>query len=353
MVRRHTGTATHVAVLAMSILIVGAVALAGGILLDRSHFAQPVSFQNGASPTSAPVSSRSFSDPQSVKVAFTRSPKRVLHSPMMGLVTETDCTTQEPVISGQKVLSLDGQVVMALHTTMPMWRVPVIGTEGQDISSLQNALVELGQNISVTGKYSRETDRAFRAVLSSAGMTITAYQSLPLDHVLWIPDNSVSVSECLFSVGDVLQAGQDLIELTRDLSQVAIQNLPTDIVSGSRNLTAGSWAFQTSEDGIVADPTELANIQATPQYQEGIEASTDEPVIVDMQWELQNPLSVSSVPPRSLFDIATNQGCVASNGKVYRVAIVASSLGSALVQFAEDDQIPSTVDLDPVGLTCG
>jgi hypothetical protein len=249
-------------------------------------------------------------------------------------------------------LEVDGQAVLAIHTAVPLWRPLDYGTSGKDVTALQQALADHGADLAVSGTYGAATDRALRALFERAGAPIATRAAVPFDHLVWISAETVTADTCAFSLGDTVTVGQDLVTFPKVLMRISVTNPPASKVAGARQLDFGGSPIPTSDDGLVTDPSQLAAVMAMPQYQYGVASSQATPATMDLDWVLQDPPIVSTVPPRSVFGIADGRGCVASGGTVYPVTLVGSSLGSSLVRFDGTEAPPSDVDLNPEQLPC-
>ncbi|MDR0284259.1 MAG: peptidoglycan-binding protein [Propionibacteriaceae bacterium] len=339
-------------VVALGVVTAGVAGVAGGMFLERTNWAEPVAFADGRPPSSAPVASRAYTDPRQVSVAFTRSAQEPVRSPVAGRVTSTACQPGQDLVTGAAFLTVDGANVVALHTRVPLWRGLEIGMVGDDVTALQEALVSLGHGVAVTGKYDRATREALRAVFRATGMSLKSSDGLPFDRIVWLPEDRVAVATCDVVLGEQIGVDQVLATPPLVLTRIEVVNPPGDRMPGPRSLKAGTFVVATLDDGVVTDPAQLADVTALRDYQFGVALSEDLVVTMDMEWSLQQSLEVSSVPPRAVFGQAGDQACVIADGRAWPVRVVASSLGSVLVEFGPDVAPPSSVDLEPGGQTC-
>jgi peptidoglycan hydrolase-like protein with peptidoglycan-binding domain len=247
---------------------------------------------------------------------------------------------------------LDGQKVLVLHTRVPLWRGLESGTKGDDVTGLQEALAAAGYDVPATGAYGSVTDKALRDLMRAAGLTLTSRDATPFDHIAWIPQGTITAETCPFSLGDQVSQGQDIITLPKALTQITVQNPPANRMPGARTLDLGGFTIVTPEDGVVTDVEQLAALAGSTEYRYGVAAVPDAVISVDMEWRLQDSVDVVSVPPRAVFGLNNNQGCVATGDTTLPVTVVSSSLGSALVRFADGVTPPTTVDLDKGDRAC-
>ncbi|MDR2973596.1 MAG: peptidoglycan-binding protein [Propionibacteriaceae bacterium] len=256
-------------------------------------------------------------------------------------------------MSGSAAFSVDGRPVVALRTRIPLWRPLDAQAKGDDVSSLQEALVSLGHSeIRVDGSYGAVTDKALRSVMTTAGMRLSPEEATPFDHILWLPTGEITTEACLLAVGHPVAAGEDIITLPARLSSITIKSPPANRLPGARELRLGNLTIPTNEDGGVQDPTALDTVATSPDLLAGV-TSSDPAIDIEVEWRLHDPVTVAAVPPKALFGIRDTVGCVLVDGTPTRVTLVASSLGSSLIVFDNAAQAPTVVGLDVEDRSCG
>ncbi|MCL2482649.1 MAG: peptidoglycan-binding protein [Propionibacteriaceae bacterium] len=326
------------AVVGLVVIVLVAVGVLVSVLLLPER--APSSLQGGGvSVSSVGVSSVTFDGARQVAVSLRTDQGLALRSGVSGVVTSSGCQVGGVLASGQSLLAVDGQPVIGLATSQPLWRDLSGGVQGADVASLQTELARLGYQVQVSGVYDAVTVTAVKGLVKAAG-GVSADGSLLLSQMVWFPSPQVTVSACPASVGSVVSAGDSLGQAGGGLTSLTVTNPPGD---GWVVVYDGLSAVMDS-NGVVTDPVFLAGVEAGPEYQ----YFTANPGSGSLQLTVQlaTSLTVLVVPPSSVIVAGVGTGCVVSGGQTVPVKIVSSSLGQTMVQVMSGLSV-SSVEVQP------
>jgi len=274
--------------------------------------------------------------------------ERVLRSPASGVVTASGCEPGGVLASGSAAMWVDNQPVVALATSLPMWRDLSSGAKGADVSAVQTELVRLGYHLTVTGVWDWTTRTQVQALWTSLGATSTD-GSLARAAQLWLPAPQVAVSACAAQVGDPVAMGQDLVSLAGGLRSMTVANPP----GAGYVATFADHAAPLDDQGVITDPDFLASVEASAQYAWAMGPSGQKSVPVTLS--LAQPLEVLVVPPSALVPSggAAAAGCVvAEDGSLIHVTVVSSSLGKTMVSVTDGPALTRVQVRPDSGVTC-
>lgn len=330
-------------------LVATAFAAALGATLGAYLIAPPVpdSLSAPAPVTSAPVSTREFTDERSVQMLVTIQDSSPIPTPRPGRVTELFIQNGQELSSGVKVMSIDAQPIIAIHTSIPVFRDIADGVEGQDIHALQEELVRMGFSIAVDGKVGRDTRFALARLIGINTDSDTVPDAIEHTHFLWIPASQVTVSELKVRLGDVVAEAAPLLSFGTSASTGRIE-VPQGNIAGARLAIFEHKEYPVPETGVVDNQDLLQAVANSPiRSLQGEESSST--IAVSLGWKLETPISVQVVPAQAVFDAFLDKGCVSSGGKTVPVRIIGSELGQTFIQ---TEQALSEVDMQVEGLTC-
>jgi len=311
--------------------------------------ATPKSLAAARPATSAPVSQQEFDDRRSVDLTATRAPTVAITLPRGGRITRSSCGTSA-LESGSVAVAVDGVVLVALATSVPLWRDLVPGDKGEDVVAVQTELARLGHPVTADGSVGSSTVSAFGALMKAAGDAAYRSESIPASRIVWLPAPTVRPGSCTHGVGGTVEAGSVLATVAGALTAVAVVRQPDALVPGDRVLEIDGRPVPAGADGTVTDPDVLAAIADTPSFrtvqrtaeaQENAEAST-----IGAKLRLKDPVTVLAVPPSAVYGIVDGEGCVRSAGRSIPVTIVGSQLGETFLR-AEGSAPLRTVELAP------
>ncbi|GAA1143587.1 hypothetical protein GCM10009651_29890 [Microbacterium natoriense] len=333
------------AVVAAALLCLGAAAGMLAVTLPK-----PASLEAPAETTVLPVSERSFSDERAVGVAVEYGPARALTSGRTGIVTASTCEKGAALTSGSAPFSVDGSPVIALATSVPLWRDLAIGAKGSDVVALRTELARLGAGVEPGDTVNRATLLAFRQLVVNAGGTAAAVESISLGAVAWLPAPSIIATECPVAVGSQVGQGGALAGLPSLVLGARVSPLPDDLAEGQRLVRIDDQEFAVDAEGAFA-PVDLDRLAATPAYAAARQVSDAEKIKASLL--LTEPVQVYPVPPRAIIE-AGGSFCVIDGGSPTKVDVLASQLGQSFVRPTGEGAALSEIALDPPSkTTCG
>jgi peptidoglycan hydrolase-like protein with peptidoglycan-binding domain len=324
-------------------LLVGIVALAAGALagLRLADYPTPETLAPSEGPSTVAVEPRVFDDPRTASVLPITSEEVALASPAEGMVRTTECHVGEPISSGDVVAVVDNRPLVALALQSPPWRDLEVGDKGEDVKDLQGALVALGYEAPVTGAYDWEMGRAVAKVWGKLGGPANQ-TAFPASQVLWLPQESVTPSECGAVVGHRIAVGDPLVRSGGSVEALRV-TLPGDRYPGARVASFDSLSVPVGEDGVIDDAGFVAAFVGSPEFVAAQEASDWRNLVA--QTSLADPIDVVAVPPSALYTVNGATACVLDSGTALPVEIVASELGQTMVS---GGVLPNRVELSPV-----
>jgi peptidoglycan hydrolase-like protein with peptidoglycan-binding domain len=318
-------------------IVVGVAGVGAGMLLAPPQ--TPDELSAATDEQTAPVSAQQFTDDRKTPVVLRTSEPVPLRSAATGTVTESFAAPGQEISSGMTVFDVNSEPVVALHTTVPLYRDLAQGDRGIDVLALQKELVRLGYSIDDTGYYGRGTTVAVKDLQKRAGASKPSGE-LTLDHVMWLPTTSVVPETWTASLGAALGGG-DVGATPATLTGVSVTDLPQGLAPGQRTLTLFGSTVLLDGSGTTTDPTFLAEVAANPAYQ-AIRTS-DTPDSATGSTQLAEPLETLRVPPSAVFAVRGTSACIQSGGVAQPVTIVGSGLGASLVTV--EGEAPTTVDV--------
>lgn len=326
--------------------------VAGGGALGALLLAPPVPESLKAAPTliSVPVESRVIDDSRNIPLAFITGKTTSLTAPLSGKVTALDISTGGTLNSGEEIARIDGQPLIALSTSTPLYRPLADGVKGDDITALQEELSRLGYIVTVSGVVDWNTRWAIADLLGIEDGAGAVPSEIPTSSVVWIPAPSVTVASCDIGLGQSLDPSAPILTVT-DSSERAVLTLPDEAIAGDRVLTLSTGSLPVPADGVITDPATLGAIKESDQYKGFTAAFKDNANegVFNVPWTLATPINALVVPPSSLFGIVGDKACVAQDGQVYAATIVGSQLGQSYIVV---DAPLNSVDLDVKALSC-
>jgi len=302
--------------------IVAIAALAIGVLVGV--FLVPPVLTPSAAPAPAtrlvPTTERSFDDAHKLSAtpALTDS-RQVLASGASGLVSASWCEVGADVATGAPLLSVNGVVVLALVSDVPLWRDLTTGTAGPDVEGVQRAL-----GVPVTGKYDRATVAAVIALQKAA--SVTASGRLTLDRVQWVPASAGPVASCDVAVGTPVGPGQALFTVGGGLASLTLPASSSELPDRAYVAGAGDAVVPVPEDRTITDPAFLAEVASSYDFAVWKREQADG---VPVQLRLAEPVDSLGVPPAAVVLADGDSGCVLDADRTpVPVRILASELGT-------------------------
>ena len=290
--------------------------------------------------TSAPVGREDLTDERTVKINLKRSSAPSLVVGFGGRVTATFCRPGEALWSGQAVARIDNVPLIALATSMPLYRDLSEGAKGEDVTALQRELARLGRAVDVNGSFDRRTVAAVKEVQKAAGIA-RPDGAVAFGKILWLSAPSVVPESCDLVQGATVSSGQSCAKAPAPLVSIVVESIPQNAVAGERVIRIMGVTGPLTRDGAATDPEFLAKVAATRDYRI-LDASGKDPDLTAVI-ALKDRIQTFKVPPGALFDVNEDSGCIQSGARAYPVTIVGSKLGATLV--ALSGEVPDRVNL--------
>lgn len=337
-----------------ALALAAAVLLAGGVTagMALAPESEPQSVRSATPPAAVPVSRQVFDDARRVKVTPVVAEEGSLQVTDTGKVTRSQCAPGAVIESGSSPVTVDDRPVLALATSIPLWRDLAPTAKGDDVEALQVELARLGYRVSTDGTYGKATKAAVTALFKAAGV-VKPTGDLPAASVLWLPAASVTVKACEVPVGSATSA-EAFATTAGTLVSLGLADTLTTVTPGDRVLRLGEASAPVGEGGVVTDPAFLEAVRGSAEFAGWQRTEGSEPLT--LEYVLAVPLDVSVVPPGALFALSGSAGCVSADGTPHPVTVVASSLGQTLVTFDGLDaaSAPTEVELtsQEAGQTC-
>lgn len=290
-----------------------------------------------ATPTPATVvnaTQRTDADERQVQLVLETGAPRAVVTSRQGTVTAFHCTTGGMIHSGDVVATVDGAPVIAMATSVPLWRDLAVGDRGDDVRALQTEIARLGSTVTTDGIVGPGTVRAVRSFLVQHGVPKAGLpaDAVPFDAFSWIPAAETAVRSCAAVLGAPVPADGVLVALPAELQSARLEQTPVDAVAGARRLVISSGTVDIGADGIVSEASGLRVIESLSEYQSTVASAEGVPTL-NASWALVEPIEVDVVPPTALWDVADGAACVQPAGAgPRRVEVIGSELGQAFVR---------------------
>lgn len=319
------------------VLVVAAACITAGVCAVYLPDRTPALLQHAAEVTSAPVETQEWSNTRQVTFTPTMSADRILTSNSSGMVTAD--WSSAGLQSGKAAFAVDGRPVISLATSQPLWRDLHYYDTGEDVRALNNELVRLGYPADAdSATYSWNTGNAWSKLLAAAGSAGAADGSFQISDMLWIPQDSVSVSGWTASPGAQIMAGAQLATVLGVLEKLTIGGIAatdsdrTVVVYGqSGTLPAG----QTN----VTDQAFLDAVSSSQSWK----SQTADSLAAGVSGTISTGDSthVLRVPAAAVFgmDATGANGCIIAEGKTVHVSIVGAQMGVSLVTATDGSDI--------------
>lgn len=332
----RNGVTVSVFVLLAAVLV--SVGLGGGFLLTRSRI--PQSLRSSGDAGSMAVSPSSFDDSRSVQLTVTLGSSSTVTSPVSGTVTSSSCTANGTVSSGSAPFGVDATPILALHTATPLYRELSSGTRGDDARALNDALRALGYAAPDSDWFVWDSIAAYNALADSVGarkLTADAGWRIDPSYFMWIPADTVTVSECKASVGQQVTAGMEMFVTGAAPVKASLPAKAQDMLSGDRLVSINGQDIAVPEGTAeLADQTAMAAVAGSGEFRLAQLSAGQSPgaggtLSVTYTWRLANPVEAVTVPPSAVYDAQGETACVVADGEPTPVRIIASQLGKTMV----------------------
>ena len=265
---------------------------------------------------------------QSVALELTWSGSRVVVWPDgEAVVTEVMLPRGRPLVDGDPLLAVDGVMVVAQSSGVPLWRDVELGMSGSDVDWVDELLVAAGlaadSTLDDAGRATAETGQSVRAWQQAAGVArpdgVFARQ-----FTVFVGADAV-VDEVMVALGDPLASGAELFATTPVL--VGLEATLTG--PAERHRLVRDVAVVVTIDG---SDVELASLSVSGLQLERIAERVPAGV------ELVEALPVRRAEPIAV-GVVPSSAVVMSHTSAARCVVVVSSTGSREVVPIADDEI--------------
>lgn len=342
--KRPSLSAPILAIYTLCFLLLGGAAA----LVILQPFA-PESLESAPESSTVAITQREFSDQIQVQLKASLGAEQHLVTPVAGRITSLALPRGKPVKSGSSPMAVDGKPLVALATRIPLWRDVRVGAKGPDVAALNRELHRLGYGAPEQSSIATsQTITAFARCYSKAGGRIRGV--VPIDRVIWLPKPKASVLAPQVSVGDYVNAQQQVAKLPPQVDSIEVVSMPRLRMSGDRILAVGKAKVPFEDGGAITDQASIAKLVATSQFAASL--TNPERPGVSATLRLTKPATISIVPPSSVIR-AEDKACVVADGSPVPVKVVGSGQGQTFVVFP-DGKAPKEVAIRPDRQTsCG
>ena len=332
-------------------LLVGVLALTAGLLVGILVIPPPapMSATAPASTRSVSVVQRTFDDSHTVAATPSLTPEvTVLTGGANGTVTASSCAPGVAVATGGHLLSVNGRPVIAMVSSVPLWRDLSLGIQGPDVQGVQEALTAVGYQVVASGTYDRNTASAVRRMQEAASVANSG--QIALDQVQWVPRDAGAVSSCEVGLGAIISAGQPLLKAGGGLVALSLPEQAGLLPGRGYVAVAGEITATVPEDGRVTDTGLLGAIAASDAFAAW---KRDPSAGVAIALRLAEPIAALGLPPSAVVLTDAKRGCIVSTeGATVPVEVLASELGTVFVVpelRVNEVVIPATQVIDECG----
>ncbi len=201
-------------------------------------------------PVVMPVAVREVSDARAVTLEAVWGEAPVVVAPQwFGTVTAVEVAAGDVVVSGDRVVKVDGVWRVAVATPEPLWRRLSRRDRGPDVTMLQGWLGEAGfYEGEADGVFGRGLQGAVKAWAESLGV-VKPDGSFDPSWVVWLPAGSFAVSEVTVAVGSPApSAGSPVLRGVTPLVEASLRDQ-----NNRRFVEEGRWVLAVGdvEVGVV------------------------------------------------------------------------------------------------------
>lgn len=276
-----------------------------------------------------PVESVLFDDPHQLEMRVELAGATTAPSPDAGRITASDCRANAAVASGDELLRLNDQPLIALHTETPLWRPLKIGDTGPDVQSLRDALIALGVSLDPGETVDAALIEAVRDI-AKAGPG----DDIPVQRLIWLPSPTAAVKTCDAPLGQSIAANDPLVTFTGTIESLSFD--PIDpVLDGERNLEIGGVSVPVTinelRDGQLSKDT-MTQLNEESALLAEIGRLDEENTTISGQAILTTPVAAYSLPPAAVIPTDLRHGTVCTPSGPQEVDLLGNSLGSTIVQ---------------------
>jgi hypothetical protein len=277
-------------------------------------------------PKEVPVSQVTFDDGKDTTVDMNLGANGAITTTTAGRVTDYSCSTGAKLKSGDTFVSINGNPLVNLATSIPLWRNLKDKDSGKDVSALTAELARLGYGWGETDTVTDGVIESFNNLLISIGGN-TDDKKINLDSILWLPANNQSVMSCGTQIGMTVSNTAKLAELSVPVKSAKLHQIPSGSLPGERVIKINGATYPVEANGDITNEDALTALGVAASSQQGGGGSG-----VVASWVLKTPMSVLAVPPSAIFtDESAKNSCIQQNDQIIKVKVVSSQLGQSYI----------------------
>jgi hypothetical protein len=292
-----------------------------------------------------------FEDSRDVTLDLVVDAGDVLSSPVEGRVTASTCAAGSVVASGSAPFAVNWRPLVALATSIPLWRAIKVGERGADVVALANELSRLGHAADSGDALTARTVGGYRELLSSVGAATDGLTEIDPAGVIWLPETDVVIAECEVGAGARVEEGADLASLPGDLVAGRLREVPPNAAPGPRLVIVDGAELPMDATGEALTVEGLADLELTASYASEL-LNAEDKLSVTAQWRLATPVDAVAVPASSVYGIGADGACVLTDTGAARVTIVGSQLGRTFVVPLKDENWTQVAFDPPASAAC-
>lgn len=205
------------------------------------------------------VAGERSSDYRTSVVATVRSsPEMDVRSSTAGVVTRVFVAVGDTPSSGDRLIAVNGHVVLAQVGGEPFFRELRLGDTGRDVAQLNAFLARTDFDTNARSEtFSSETEAAVRSLQGKIGVPRDGI--FRIDYVAYVPADMVGVSRVLVSVGATVSSGESIVRGSLPLVSVSIapsessqslaplDDLPRELLVGAATVPVAGTELDASE----------------------------------------------------------------------------------------------------------
>lgn len=296
-----------------------------------------------------PVTRAVFDDARTVELTPRLAPGFELAVGRGGVITATSCGSGETWRSGEAVVGINGDPLVALATSTPLYRSLRVGDRGEDVEGVQRTLSDLGFETRVDGYFGSATLIAWNRLRGSLGAHVR--DALDLADAMWIPQQRIDIDRCDAVIGGRVSTGQTIASTSPRLVEVSVSGRPQGLLPGDRVLVLEGRRVRVPASGSITRTRDLERLLATEAVRLAVRtADLETPAPLSGDYVLADPRPTISVPMSAV--VGSEEPCVVRpDGAAVRVAVIASSLGRSIVT-PDTTSWPTDVMTAPSEVSC-
>lgn len=278
-----------------------------------------------------PVVRESFDDSRTVKAQLDVTEGQSIAWTGGGIVTKLGVGSQSILSSGESPFSVDGKPIVALHTSVPLYRDLYAGMAGEDVGALRDELVRLGFGGDTVQRLHNTFDRSLRLSLIGLQKHIGAARTgaLHLADCVWLPGQSITLASSSLVLGQ--SAPQELGRTAMMVSALKI-NVPDGLYPGARVVDINGVETKLPSDGVVTDRVFLDALAKTDAFVQWLAAGEEQRAGgLSSTIRLEHALDATKVPAGAVFGINGHRACVRNGEHSVVVDLYGSDNGFAMV----------------------